>query len=86
MGPKRDCRSRFSSEFLFTDEATLVEWLRQQTKLPHLSEANPQVYVETSLHPEKLTVCKRFKGWWNPSSKTMKATTLQSMVIGIEPP
>ncbi|GFU05874.1 transposable element Tc3 transposase [Trichonephila clavipes] len=23
-------------------------------------------------------------GWWNPSSKTMKATTLQSMVIGIE--
>ncbi|GFT89151.1 hypothetical protein TNCV_3085361 [Trichonephila clavipes] len=25
-------------------------------KLPHLSEANPQVYVETPLHPEKLTV------------------------------
>ncbi|GFU35458.1 hypothetical protein TNCV_2192941 [Trichonephila clavipes] len=24
-------------------------------------------------------------GWWNPSSKTIKATTLQSMVIGIEP-
>ncbi|GFT75121.1 hypothetical protein TNCV_2244911 [Trichonephila clavipes] len=23
-------------------------------------------------------------GWWNPSSKTM-ATTLQSMVVGIEP-
>ncbi|GFX78103.1 uncharacterized protein TNCV_972571 [Trichonephila clavipes] len=34
----------------------LNEWLRQQTKLPHLSEANPQVYVETPLHPEKLTV------------------------------
>ncbi|GFU28504.1 uncharacterized protein TNCV_1410411 [Trichonephila clavipes] len=34
----------------------LVEWLRQQTKLLHLSEANPQVYVETPLHPEKLTV------------------------------
>ncbi|GFV66867.1 transposable element Tc3 transposase [Trichonephila clavipes] len=33
-----------------------VEWLRQQTKLSHLSEANPQVYVETPLHPEKLTV------------------------------
>ncbi|GFV35765.1 uncharacterized protein TNCV_913551 [Trichonephila clavipes] len=30
--------------------------LRQQTKLPHLSEANTQVYVETPLHPEKLTV------------------------------
>ncbi|GFS60500.1 hypothetical protein TNCV_947261 [Trichonephila clavipes] len=28
----------------------------QQTKRPHLSEANPQVYVETPLHPEKLTV------------------------------
>ncbi|GFV27141.1 transposable element Tc3 transposase [Trichonephila clavipes] len=25
-------------------------------KLPHLSEANPQVYVETPLHPRKLTV------------------------------
>ncbi|GFT58833.1 HSP70 family member 2 [Trichonephila clavipes] len=36
--------------------ALLVEWLRQQTKLPHLNEANPQVYVETPLHPEKLTV------------------------------
>ncbi|GFT77705.1 hypothetical protein TNCV_4245691 [Trichonephila clavipes] len=34
----------------------LVEWLRQQTKLPHLSEANPQGNVETPLHPEKLTV------------------------------
>ncbi|GFX66670.1 putative DD41D transposase [Trichonephila clavipes] len=39
-----------------TENALLVEWLRQQTKLPHLSEANPQVYVETPLHPEKLTV------------------------------
>ncbi|GFS70631.1 putative DD41D transposase [Trichonephila clavipes] len=34
----------------------VVEWLRQQTKLPHLSEAIPQVYVETPLRPEKLTV------------------------------
>ncbi|GFT45225.1 hypothetical protein TNCV_1987101 [Trichonephila clavipes] len=32
------------------------------------SEANPQVYVETPLHPEKLTVWSRFVGWWNPSS------------------
>ncbi|GFY30993.1 DUF4817 domain-containing protein [Trichonephila clavipes] len=39
-----------------SSSALLVEWLRQQTKLPHLSEANPQVYVETPLHPEKLTV------------------------------
>ncbi|GFU81044.1 hypothetical protein TNCV_1116961 [Trichonephila clavipes] len=31
---------------------TSGEWLRQQRKLPHLSEANPQVYIETPLHPE----------------------------------
>ncbi|GFU95468.1 DUF4817 domain-containing protein [Trichonephila clavipes] len=31
--------------------ALLVEWLRQQI----WSDANPQVYVETPLHPEKLT-------------------------------
>ncbi|GFU61899.1 transposable element Tc3 transposase [Trichonephila clavipes] len=36
--------------------ALLVEWLRQQTKQPHLGEVNPQVYVETPLHPGKLTV------------------------------
>ncbi|GFU79733.1 hypothetical protein TNCV_3133111 [Trichonephila clavipes] len=41
---------------VMSNRALLVEWLRQQTKLPHLSEANPQVYVETPLHPEKLTV------------------------------
>ncbi|GFU45584.1 transposable element Tcb2 transposase [Trichonephila clavipes] len=50
-----------------------------------LSEANPQVYVETPLHPEKLTVWCALWAEWNPSSKTMKATMLQSMVIGIEP-
>ncbi|GFU73717.1 hypothetical protein TNCV_3481971 [Trichonephila clavipes] len=50
------------------------------------SEANPQVYVETPLHPEKLTVwCALWAGGIiRTSSKTMKATTLQSMVIGIE--
>ncbi|GFV70481.1 hypothetical protein TNCV_2868271 [Trichonephila clavipes] len=64
-----------------------VKLLRQQTKLPHLwSEANPQVYVETPLHPEKLTDwCALWAGGIRTSSKTMKATTLQSMVIGIEP-
>ncbi|GFX25656.1 transposable element Tc3 transposase [Trichonephila clavipes] len=36
-----------------SDSALLLEWLRQQTKW---SEANSQVYVETPLHPEKLTV------------------------------
>ncbi|GFT18935.1 hypothetical protein TNCV_4725791 [Trichonephila clavipes] len=44
------------STVLFAQSALLVEWLRQQTKRPHLGEANPQVYVETPLHPEKLTV------------------------------
>ncbi|GFX35583.1 uncharacterized protein TNCV_103901 [Trichonephila clavipes] len=34
---------------------------------------------------QKTDCLVRFIGWWNPSSKTMKATTLQSMVIGIEP-
>ncbi|GFV09108.1 hypothetical protein TNCV_138991 [Trichonephila clavipes] len=42
---------------------TSVEWLRQQTKLPHLSEANPQVYVETPLHPGKTDCLVRFMGW-----------------------
>ncbi|GFW85898.1 uncharacterized protein TNCV_1967091 [Trichonephila clavipes] len=46
----------YCSQHLLKVYALLVEWLRQQTKLPHLSEANPQVYVETPLHPEKLTV------------------------------
>ncbi|GFW32600.1 retrovirus-related Pol polyprotein from transposon opus [Trichonephila clavipes] len=33
-------------------------------KLPHLSEANPQVYVETPLH-QKTDCLVRFMGWWN---------------------
>ncbi|GFW42430.1 heat shock 70kDa protein 8 [Trichonephila clavipes] len=36
--------------------ALLVEWLRQQQNCRIWSEANPQVCVETPLHPEKLTV------------------------------
>ncbi|GFS96222.1 hypothetical protein TNCV_1141881 [Trichonephila clavipes] len=40
-----------------------------KTKLPHLSEANPQVYVETPLHPEKLTVwCALWAGYSNDLS------------------
>ncbi|GFU56612.1 hypothetical protein TNCV_2700771 [Trichonephila clavipes] len=53
------------------------------------SEGNPQVYVETPLPPEKLTVFGALYGLVESliriSSKTMKATTLQSMVIRIEP-
>ncbi|GFT84571.1 uncharacterized protein TNCV_714231 [Trichonephila clavipes] len=76
----------FHKRILFSDEAHF--WLdgyvnKQNCRI--WSEANSQVYVETPLHPEKLTVLVRFMGWWNPSSKTMKATMLQSMVIGIEP-
>ncbi|GFW45918.1 hypothetical protein TNCV_4496371 [Trichonephila clavipes] len=47
----------FHKRILFSDEAHF--WLNghvNKQKLPHLSEANPQVYVETPLHPEKLTV------------------------------
>ncbi|GFY24169.1 DUF4817 domain-containing protein [Trichonephila clavipes] len=49
------------------------------------SEANPQVYVETPLYPEKLIVwCALWTGGIL-LQKTIKATSLQSMVIGIEP-
>ncbi|GFW34400.1 uncharacterized protein TNCV_221261 [Trichonephila clavipes] len=76
----------FHKRILFSGEAHF--WLNGYVNKQNCriwSEANPQVYVETPVHPEKQTVWKRFKSWWNPSSKTMKATTLQSMVIGIEP-
>ncbi|GFV69998.1 putative transposable element [Trichonephila clavipes] len=36
--------------------ALLVEWLLNKQNCRIWSEANPQVYVETPLHPEKLTV------------------------------
>ncbi|GFX01214.1 retrovirus-related Pol polyprotein from transposon 412 [Trichonephila clavipes] len=36
--------------------ALLDEWLHQKQNCHIWSEANPQVYVETPLHPEKLTV------------------------------
>ncbi|GFW00484.1 uncharacterized protein TNCV_693231 [Trichonephila clavipes] len=78
--------SDFNKRILFSDEAHF--WLNGYVNKQNCriwSEANPQVYVETPLHPEKLTVWCALCGWWNPSSKTMKATTLQSMVIGIEP-
>ncbi|GFV50567.1 hypothetical protein TNCV_3122641 [Trichonephila clavipes] len=48
----------FHKRILFSDEAHF--WLngyvnKQNCRIS--SEANPQVYVETLLHPEKLTVC-----------------------------
>ncbi|GFU68559.1 uncharacterized protein TNCV_3064831 [Trichonephila clavipes] len=88
MGPKQVAVvPDFHKRILFSDEAHF--WLNGYVNKQNCriwNEANPQVYVETPLHPEKtLTVWCACMGWWNPSSKTMKATTLQSMVIGIEP-
>ncbi|GFW30556.1 transposable element Tc3 transposase [Trichonephila clavipes] len=58
MGPKRDCViPDFHKRILFTDEAHF--WLNGYVNKQNChiwSEANPQVYVETPLHPEKLTV------------------------------
>ncbi|GFV33342.1 hypothetical protein TNCV_1498621 [Trichonephila clavipes] len=57
----------FHKRILFSDEAHF--WLngcvnKQNCRI--WSEANPQVYVETPLHPEKLTVwCALWAGWWN---------------------
>ncbi|GFX73722.1 hypothetical protein TNCV_4290381 [Trichonephila clavipes] len=53
---RRDLNWNRTTEESSRFTALLVEWLRQQTKLSLWSEANPQVYVETPLHPEKLTV------------------------------
>ncbi|GFT67448.1 uncharacterized protein TNCV_2360611 [Trichonephila clavipes] len=72
----------FHKRILFSDEAHF--WLNGYVNKQNCriwSEANPQVYVETPLHPEKTDCLVHFMGWWNPSSKTMKTTTLQSMVI-----
>ncbi|GFU45844.1 transposase [Trichonephila clavipes] len=47
----------FHKRILFSDEAHL--WLNGYVNKQNCriwSEANPQVYVETPLHPEKLTV------------------------------
>ncbi|GFT57401.1 putative DD41D transposase [Trichonephila clavipes] len=48
----------FHKQILFRDEAHF--WLNGYVNKQNCriwSEANPQVYVETPLHPEKLTVC-----------------------------
>ncbi|GFT27214.1 transposase [Trichonephila clavipes] len=54
----------FHKRILFSDEAHL--WLNGYVNKQNYriwSEANPQVYVETSLHPEKLTVwCASWAG------------------------
>ncbi|GFT90617.1 hypothetical protein TNCV_3128031 [Trichonephila clavipes] len=58
MGPKRDCVvPDFHKRILFSDEAhfCLNGYVNKQN-CRIWSEANPQVYVETPLHLEKLTV------------------------------
>ncbi|GFS83144.1 putative transposable element [Trichonephila clavipes] len=54
--PAGSCHLRSVSGGSKINCALLVEWLRQQKNCRIWSEANPQVYVETPLHPEKLTV------------------------------
>ncbi|GFX59661.1 DUF4817 domain-containing protein [Trichonephila clavipes] len=76
----------FHSRILISDEAHF--WLNGYVNKQNCriwSEANPQVYVETPLHPEKLTVWCALWAGGILLQKRLKATTLQPMVIGIEP-
>ncbi|GFU51033.1 hypothetical protein TNCV_4450241 [Trichonephila clavipes] len=67
----------FHKRILLNDEAHF--WLNGYVNKQNCriwSEANPQVYVETPLHSEKLTVWCAFMGWWNRLlQKRLKATT-----------
>ncbi|GFT79751.1 uncharacterized protein TNCV_1293881 [Trichonephila clavipes] len=76
----------FHKRILFSDEAHF--WLNGYVNNQNCriwSEANPKKCRSKHRYIQKTDCMVRFMGWWNPSSKTMKATTLQSMVIGIEP-
>ncbi|GFU32046.1 hypothetical protein TNCV_756471, partial [Trichonephila clavipes] len=55
-----------------------------ETKLPHLGEANPQVYVETPFSKKRLfgALYGLVESFFY---KNDEATTLQSMVIGMKP-
>ncbi|GFY33594.1 putative transposable element [Trichonephila clavipes] len=72
----------FHKRILFSDEAHF--WLngygnKQNCRIG--SEAYPQVYVETPLNPEKLTVWCALSAGGILLQKMMKATTLQSMEL-----
>ncbi|GFV66821.1 putative DD41D transposase [Trichonephila clavipes] len=74
----------FHTRILFSDEAHF--WLNGYVNKQNCriwSEAEPQSLCRNTVTSRKTDCLVRFMGWWNPSSKTMKATTLQSMVIGI---
>ncbi|GFW05742.1 uncharacterized protein TNCV_4627511 [Trichonephila clavipes] len=68
MGPKRETAvvPDFHQRILFSDEAHF--WLNGYVNKQNCCiwrEANPQVYVETPLHPEKLTVwCALWAELW----------------------
>ncbi|GFU58925.1 uncharacterized protein TNCV_4732051 [Trichonephila clavipes] len=77
----------FHKRILFSDEAHF--WLNGYVNKQNCriwSEANPQVYVETPLHPENCLFGALYglvESLVRTSSKTMKATALQSMVIAM---
>ncbi|GFV96022.1 hypothetical protein TNCV_2096901 [Trichonephila clavipes] len=79
----------FHKRILFSDEAHF--WLNghvNKQKCRIWSEANPQVYVKTALHPKNGLFGALYglvESLVRTSLKTMKATTLRSMVISIEP-
>ncbi|GFS86012.1 hypothetical protein TNCV_1220021 [Trichonephila clavipes] len=74
----------FHKRILFSDEAHF--WLNGYVNKQNCriwSEANPQVYVETPLHPEKLTVWCAL--WAGGIIGPYFFKNDESMVIGIEP-
>ncbi|GFU67628.1 uncharacterized protein TNCV_1643771 [Trichonephila clavipes] len=75
----------FHKRILFSDEAHF--WLNGYFNNKTAAFGVTLIHKCMSKHRyiQKTDCLVRFMGWWNPSSKTMKATTLQSMVIGIEP-
>ncbi|GFY01745.1 uncharacterized protein TNCV_1467371 [Trichonephila clavipes] len=66
----------FPKRILFSDEAHfLLNGYVNKQNCRIWSEANPQVCRNT-VTSRKTDCLMRFMGWWNPSSKTMKAITL----------
>ncbi|GFV28540.1 hypothetical protein TNCV_3984911 [Trichonephila clavipes] len=56
----------FHKRILFSDEAHF--WLNGYVNKQNCRiciEANPQVYVETQLHPKKIDCLMHFMRWWN---------------------
>ncbi|GFV84341.1 hypothetical protein TNCV_2043891 [Trichonephila clavipes] len=75
----------FHKRILFSDEAPF--WLNGYVNKQNCRiwrEANLQVYVETPLHPEKLTVCALY-GLVESFFKNDEGHNVTAMVIGTEP-